>query len=552
MPQFHELLNQEKPKRKRSSGPNWILWSAIGVSVLVIMLVAGGLFFVTGTETRTLVTAHNVPAGGQCASIIDPAVQPVPNRSNYTNDSRSGGIGATVLGVFGGDSDADSVDMAMEALPDTAVGGAPAAVHTSVASMRASHEAVGEAELAPPSDRDADGMAFDDVDAIGAAAEERRALPMTATAPMPTTNTVQQQVQPLRAGEINDNAQWETYLEYRTNFLNQYGETSVIDVNITERQIIRVQDQDGDPLMGACVQVYNGQSLVHESLTYATGQTMFFPNILPQTEFVEAFEVVVTRGTMTQETSIDLNEPGSVTTVTFPVTEQTQNVQLDVVFLLDATGSMADEIAQLQENILAISDQIDGLPGQINARYGLVSYRDRGDAYVTDVHDFEADVRDFQDTLRDVEANGGGDYPEDLNSGLQDALNSVDWRANDTIKLIFLVADAPPHVDYPQQTQYPKWMQSALMRGIKVHPIASSGLQPEGEFILRQIAQYTMGSFIFLTYDDGNPGTPGDERPDLAVGDPKDEQGVGDYDVSQLDEIVLRLIEAEIAALRGE
>ena len=95
-------------------------------------------------------------------------------------------------------------------------------------------------------------------------------------------------------------------------------------------------------------------------------------------------------------------------------------------------------------------------------------------------------------------------------------------------------------------------MQDALARGIKVHPIASSGLQPEGEFILRQIGQFTMARFLFLTYDGGVAGTTGEDRPDLEVGDARDEQGIGDYSVAQLDELVLRLITDEIEALQGE
>jgi hypothetical protein len=222
------------------------------------------------------------------------------------------------------------------------------------------------------------------------------------------------------------------------------------------------------------------------------------------------------------------------------------------MFLIDATGSMSDEIQQLQDNILDISRQIDALPGNVDVRYGLVAYRDFDDAYVTRVHDFMPDVRQFQQVLLQLQADGGGDYPEALNEGLNEALNNVAWREENTVKLVFLVADAPPHIDYNNGLDYSLMMFDSLAKCIKIHPIASSGLQPEGEFILRQIAQVTMGHFIFLTYDDGTPGTPGDERPDLEVGTPEDEQGIGDYSVSQLDEMVLRLITDELAALRGE
>src|SRR5690606_17566355 len=111
------------------------------------------------------------------------------------------------------------------------------------------------------------------------------------------------------------------------------------------------------------------------------------------------------------------------------------------------------EIAQLQGNILTISDQIDALPANVDVRYGLVSYRDRGDAYVTRVTDFTDSVTEFQENLLRVVAAGGGDYPESLNEGLDMALNAVEWRTGDTIRLVFLVADAPPHVDYQDDAE---------------------------------------------------------------------------------------------------
>jgi uncharacterized protein YegL len=247
---------------------------------------------------------------------------------------------------------------------------------------------------------------------------------------------------------------------------------------------------------------------------------------------------------------IDMNRIGDVTTLTLDTAPQTAP-QLDVLFLLDATGSMSDEIQQLQDNLLAISSQIDALPQNIDTRYGLIAYRDLGDEYVTRRYPFTPDVQEFQQILNRVQAAGGGDTPESLNQGFYESVHEMAWRGEDTIQLVFLVADAPPHMNYQNDVSYALTMQDALTRGIKVHPIASSNLDDHGEFILRQIAQYTMGKFLFLTYEGGVPGTPGDERPDLEVGEPEDEQGAGDYSVSQLDELVLRLITDEIEALTG-
>lgn len=356
----------------------------------------------------------------------------------------------------------------------------------------------------------------------------------------------------LRAGEIDDNADWDTYQEYRRNYLNQYGTYSVRDVDTTDRQVINVVDSNGLPVLGACVEVYKGEYFVAASRTYATGLTLFFPNLRDETRYAETFRVVVSKGQVSAEETMERDNIGGVTTVELNMNQEQGTIPLDVLFLLDATGSMSDEIAQLQENILAISAKVDALDANIDVRYSLVIYRDRGDDYVTRIYDFTDNVAAFQKLLSAVQAGGGGDYPESMNEGLDMALNAVAWRGEDAMKLVFLVADAPPHIDYPNDADYSLLMQDAMARGIKIHPIASSGLQPEGEFIMRQIGQFTMGHFIFLTYEDGVAGTAGDDRPDLDVGEAKDEQGVGDYDVSQLDELVLRLITDEIHALSGE
>ncbi|MEJ2748308.1 MAG: VWA domain-containing protein, partial [Anaerolineae bacterium] len=215
-------------------------------------------------------------------------------------------------------------------------------------------------------------------------------------------------------------------------------------------------------------------------------------------------------------------------------------VNLDVLFLIDATGSMSDEINQLKENIRAISAQIDALPSQPDVRFGMVTYRDRGDAYLTNVTDFTPNVDEFAADLAQVYADGGGDYPEDLNQALSEAIHQPEWRVNDTVSLIFLVADAPPHLDYGQQDHYAVEMFQAAQRGIKIYPIASSGLDSQGEYIFRQLAQVTGGRFIFLTYGAEGPGSAGTET----------EFEVSDYTVSSLDALVVKIVEEELAHLQ--
>ncbi len=352
----------------------------------------------------------------------------------------------------------------------------------------------------------------------------------------------------LSAGEIDDNADWDRYLLYRRNFLAQ--NIPVYDIDITGRQIITVVDGNNRPVLGAKVTIIdtNGRGAEHH-LTYADGRTLFFPNANEIAKTQTEFFVTIEKDDLTASFVLDRNQSSEWTAV-LDGNIEAKPIELDVLFLIDTTGSMQDEITQLQNNILHISSELDNYSNDVDVRYGLVIYREHNNwEYVTRRFAFTSDVSQFQADLNTVTANGDGntDWDEPLNVGLDQSLNMMSWRDEDTIKLIFLVADARPHIDHPlEPITYDQSIQTALARGIKIHPIASSGLEPAGEFIFRQIAQVTMGHFLFLTYDEGVAGTTGDVRPELNVGQPESEDPIKGYTVDSLSDLVLRLIQDEL------
>src|SRR5690606_116710 len=101
--------------------------------------------------------------------------------------------------------------------------------------------------------------------------------------------------------------------------------------------------------------------------------------------------------------------------------------------------------------------------------------------------------------LRTITAGGGGDFPESLNQGLAQAVAGVAWRRT-AAKVVFLIADAPPHTDYQDDIPYGESLKDALARGVRIHAVAASGLDPFGSLVFRQTAQYTRGRFIFIEY----------------------------------------------------
>ena len=150
----------------------------------------------------------------------------------------------------------------------------------------------------------------------------------------------------------------------------------------------------------------------------------------------------------------------------------TDAATVEVVFVLDTTGSMSGLIGAAKEKIWSIASSLAQADSAPEIRIGLVAFRDRGDAYVTQVTGLSSDLDSLYAKLMDYRANGGGDTPESVNKALADALHQINWSSGqDTYQAIFLVGDAPPHMDYQDEPQYPQILAQAKAKGIVVNAI---------------------------------------------------------------------------------
>lgn len=173
----------------------------------------------------------------------------------------------------------------------------------------------------------------------------------------------------------------------------------------------------------------------------------------------------------------------------------TARPKIDVVFVLDTTGSMSGLIQTAKEKIWSIATTMASAQQAPEIRIGLVAYRDRGDSYVTKVVDLSADLDSVYATLMDFEAGGGGDTPESVNKALYDAVHNMAWSQEEqTYQVIFLVGDAPPHMDY-NEVRYPEIVASALEKGIVVNTI-QCGDMPVTVAPWTQIASLSHGVFF--------------------------------------------------------
>ncbi|MEJ2692956.1 MAG: VWA domain-containing protein [Candidatus Thiodiazotropha sp.] len=204
-----------------------------------------------------------------------------------------------------------------------------------------------------------------------------------------------------------------------------------------------------------------------------------------------------------------INSVGAINTIpTNPVTQPLlqppiaqQRPKVEVVFALDTTGSMGGLIQAAKEKIWSIATTMSQAQPAPEIKMGLVAYRDRGDAYVTRVVDLSEDLDTVYATLMDFRAEGGGDGPESVNQALDDAVNKVSWdQQEETYRVVFLVGDAPPHMDYQDDVKYPQTLATAKSKGIVVNTI-QAGNSGATHLVWNKIAQGGYGQYAQVSQD---------------------------------------------------
>ncbi|MCH9807788.1 MAG: VWA domain-containing protein [Alphaproteobacteria bacterium] len=164
--------------------------------------------------------------------------------------------------------------------------------------------------------------------------------------------------------------------------------------------------------------------------------------------------------------------------------------------MLDTTGSMGGLIAGAKKKIWSIANEIaDNDPNAI-VRMGLIGFRDIGDIYVTKFFDLTEDIDGLYGKLIGFQASGGGDAPESVNQALYEAVTRATWTSygEDTIRLVFLAGDSPPHMDYQHDVKYPETLVKAKQRGITVHAL-QAGRRSATQRVWKEIAALGEGIY---------------------------------------------------------
>jgi uncharacterized protein YegL len=193
----------------------------------------------------------------------------------------------------------------------------------------------------------------------------------------------------------------------------------------------------------------------------------------------------------------------SATTLQAQATSQTPRPRVEVAFVLDTTGSMGDLIEGAKRKIWSIASTIVDTNPNADIAMALVAYRDRGDDYVVKSTPLSEDIQGLYGKLVKLEADGGGDTPESVNEALDKAISGLQWSSGSEVKrIVFLVGDAPPHMDYTQERRYPSILKQASAHNIVVNAV-QAGDMPETTEIWKDIAQNGHGRFIAIPQDGG-------------------------------------------------
>ena len=202
--------------------------------------------------------------------------------------------------------------------------------------------------------------------------------------------------------------------------------------------------------------------------------------------------------------------------------------QVQIAFMVDATGSMGDELEFLKMDLKKVINEVQKANNQLKISTGTVFYRDEGDEYVVKHSPFTEDINQTTEFISQQRADGGGDFPEAVDKALVQ-LNQLQWQPEARTRIAFLVLDAPPHNKPAVISSIQYSVKTAAASGIKLIPVVASGIDKTTEFLMRFIAMYTNGTYVFITDHSG-------------IGNKHLEPSVGEYQVEKLSDLMVRLI----------
>lgn len=299
----------------------------------------------------------------------------------------------------------------------------------------------------------------------------------------------------LTGGEIRDLRNWDNWLRaLSTEYMEQWN------MVLQQRVSVYVHSQN-TPLNNVRVRLLQDEEVLYEAVTNATGNAyLFYQYKADSGQKPTGIQVQASDGSWL---SYDYSQNyANDQVLDVELEQENQTVKVDLMYVIDTTGSMGDELEYLK---VEIQDVIERAAEQTGAeiRTSVNFYRDEGDEYVVKYYDFREDAGEVAALVAGQSANGGGDEPEAVHTALDNALHQHSWSEDSTVRLMFLVLDAPPHSDEDVKAQILSLTEEAAAMGVRIIPVAASGAGEDTQQLLRSMAIMTGGTFIFLDDNSG-------------------------------------------------
>ena len=334
----------------------------------------------------------------------------------------------------------------------------------------------------------------------------------------------------LTASEWNDLDNWSSWTEILAGEFSD--KKSYWKFFPTTLAAVKVVDESGIGLANVSVELLKGDNVEFATKTDNKGFAYCWVNLFggASQEAVNAEGFSLKVNGQTSEVPVEFTKTGSESLKVNTITSNAKqaDAKADIAFIVDATGSMGDEISFLKSDLSYIIDHAHS-ESQVALRTAVIFYRDESDRYLVQGKDFSTDVANTQAYIEDQYASGGGDYPEAVHSALEASLQNFSWNESARARIAFLILDAPAH----HQDSVIQSLQSSITlyakNGIKLIPVAASGVDKDTESMLRFFEIVTGGTYVFLTDDSG-------------IGYSHIEASVGDHDVEKLADLMIRLI----------
>lgn len=332
----------------------------------------------------------------------------------------------------------------------------------------------------------------------------------------------------LTAGSWSDLDHWDFWLNLMQS--PWYDEVKAWNMNPTRRIAVSLK-QVQQPLADQLLSLKDVQgNLVSQSRSNMQGQSDFFINLYNQNQQGPFSLYKGDQADQLLQSGIEIPVQKDLKPLLIESTGVAPANQVDILLSVDTTGSMGDELSFLQTELQNVLKTVKANNQQLNLRASTNFYKDQGDEYLVRPFPFTTDFNLVQQQLSAQTAGGGGDYPEAVDSALADAIQEHQWQTSARARLLFLVLDAPPHQNKQVQEQLQTLNDAARQKGIRIIPVASSGVDKATEFLMRSLAISTGGEYVFLTDDSG-------------IGGGHIEPTIGDHKVEKLNALMIRLIE---------